>query len=65
MGKLVPWGYYDIDRHYIPAEEYQISRVSINENTGKEEVLHYSYGDTYYSPRINHFEEFGMVIFPD
>ncbi|KXG43486.1 hypothetical protein TEPIDINF_000875 [Tepidibacillus infernus] len=33
-----------VDPHFFPQEEYQISRVNVNESTGREEVLHYSYG---------------------
>lgn len=44
MAKNIPWGYEEFDSHYFPAEEYQVSRVLVDEQTGREEVLHYSHG---------------------
>ena len=38
----IPWFEEKDDYNYLPHEEFQVSRVGINENTGKEEVLHYS-----------------------
>ena len=41
----IPWGFHDYDRDNFPPEEYQKSKVGINDMTGEEEVIHYSYGN--------------------
>ncbi|OEG00163.1 hypothetical protein BHF71_06050 [Vulcanibacillus modesticaldus] len=42
MAPKIPWDYYDVHQHFFPPEEYQLSRVTIDEVSGKEEVIHYS-----------------------
>jgi len=53
---FTPWIGDLSDYHYFPSEEYQVSRVGINENTGKEELVHYS--------QINHDLEQGFFVDP-
>ncbi|WP_339063094.1 hypothetical protein [Tepidibacillus marianensis] len=43
MKNKTPWFGDLFDYHYFPSEEFQVCRVGINEDTGKEEVIHYSH----------------------
>lgn len=57
MDSKIPWDHYDIDKHFYPNEEYQISRVALDETTGKEDIIHYSLSENegiphYYDPLI-------------
>ncbi len=58
MAYKTPWNYSNIDPYFYPPEEYRISRVEVNAQTGKEEIVHYSFSDL-------ENEELQNVIFDD
>lgn len=42
---MIPWNFTNFDKHFFPSEEFEVSRVEINEDTGKEVITHYSHAD--------------------
>lgn len=59
---MFPWGFQNYQENFYPPEEFQVSRVEINENTGKEVITHYSHAKfakiPFYTDEINYFQRF-------
>ncbi len=64
MKSWIPWGTRHTDPHFFPNEEYQLSRIGINDATGREEVIHYSHGEFHEGDVYHSFDSYMFGYLP-